>query len=137
MLDGGNHNDVFNNLNLPLPFSDALQEFKSETSSLPAQYGNHASAAINAVTKGGSNQFHGDVFYFVRNYMFNAANYFNYINSSKQQDNLKRNQYGGVLGGPIKRDKLFFFGGYQGTVVRQLSNPTNVILPTANMQCGV
>ncbi|WP_263409930.1 carboxypeptidase regulatory-like domain-containing protein [Terriglobus tenax] len=136
VLDGGNHNDVFNNLNLPLPFPDALQEFKSETSSLPAQYGNHASAAINAVTKGGSNQFHGDVFYFVRNYMFNAANYFNYINGAKQQDNLKRNQYGGVIGGPIKKDKLFFFGGYQGTVVRQLSNPTNVILPTANMLNG-
>ncbi|MGO4211231.1 carboxypeptidase-like regulatory domain-containing protein [Terriglobus sp. YAF25] len=122
VLDGGNHNDVFNNLNLPLPFPDALQEFKSETSSLPAQYGNHASAAINAVTKGGTNQFHGDVFWFVRNFMFNAANYFNYVNGVKTQDNLKRNQFGGVLGGPIRKNKLFFFGGYQGTIVRQLSN---------------
>ena len=51
VLDGGTYNDVFNNLNLPIPFPDALQEFKSETSSLPAQYGNHASAAINAITK--------------------------------------------------------------------------------------
>ena len=55
ILDGGAYNDVFNNLNLPIPFPDALQEFKSETSSLPAQYGNHASAAINAITKSGGN----------------------------------------------------------------------------------
>src|ERR1019366_8231582 len=51
LLDGGNHNDAFNNLNLPLPFPDALQEFKVETSALPAQYGYHSSAAVNAVTK--------------------------------------------------------------------------------------
>ncbi len=72
VLDGGTHNDLFNNLNLPIPFPDALQEFKVETSSLPAQYGDHASAAVNVITKGGSNQFHGDVFEFVRNYLFNA-----------------------------------------------------------------
>lgn len=136
VLDGGNHNDVFNNLNLPLPFPDALQEFKSETSSLPAQYGNHASAAINAVTKGGTNQFHGDVFWFVRNFMFNAANYFNYVNGVKTQDNLKRNQFGGVLGGPIRKNKLFFFGGYQGTIVRQLSNPASTFGPTPAMLAG-
>ena len=109
ILDGGSHNDAFNNLNLPLPFPDALQEFKVETNSLPAQYGDHATAAVNVVTKSGGNQFHGDAFEFVRNYMFNAKNFF-----SVNRDSLKRNQFGGVLGGPIKRDKLFFFGGYEG-----------------------
>ncbi len=131
-LDGGFHNDIFNNLNLPLPFPDALQEFKVETNSLPAQYGNHAAAAVNAVTKSGTNSFHGDAFWFVRNYMFNAANFFSYNPSTgaKPRDSLKRNQFGGVLGGPIIKDRLFFFGGFQGTIIR--SNPTSnlVYLPT-------
>ena len=73
LLDGGTHNDPFNNLNLPLPFPDALQEFKVETSALPAQYGQHSGGAVNAVTKSGTNAFHGDAFEFVRNYDFNAA----------------------------------------------------------------
>src|ERR1019366_5915592 len=75
LLDGGNHNDAFNNLNLPLPFPDALQEFKVETSALPAQYGYHSSAAVNAVTKSGTNEFHGDMFDFLRNGDLNARNY--------------------------------------------------------------
>src|SRR5437868_3029071 len=66
LLDGGTHNDQYNNLNLPLPFPDALQEFKVETSALPAQYGHHSAAAINGVTKAGTNDIHGDVFEFLR-----------------------------------------------------------------------
>ena len=60
IMDGGTHNDPFNNLNLPTPFPDALQEFKVETSSLPARYGHHAASAVNLVTKSGTNTFHGD-----------------------------------------------------------------------------
>ncbi len=59
-MDGGTHNDPFNSLNLPTPFPDALQEFKVETSALPARYGYHAASAVNLVTKSGSNQVHGD-----------------------------------------------------------------------------
>ncbi|PYS18758.1 MAG: TonB-dependent receptor, partial [Acidobacteria bacterium] len=66
-LDGTNHNDAYNNLNLPLPFPDALQEFKVETSGLAAQYGFHSSGAVNAVTKAGTNEYHGDLFEFLRN----------------------------------------------------------------------
>ena len=62
LLDGGTHNDVYNNLGLPMPFPDALQEFKVETSGMPAQYGQHSSGAMNAVTKSGTNEFHGDLF---------------------------------------------------------------------------
>src|SRR5258708_2503441 len=69
MLDAGSHNDPLNNLALPLPFPDALQEFKVETSALPAMYGQHSGAAVNAVTKSGTNTFHGDAFEFVRNFM--------------------------------------------------------------------
>jgi len=131
VLDGGSHNDVFNNLNLPIPFPDALQEFKVETSSLPAQYGDHSSAVVNAITKGGTNRFHGDAFWFVRNYMFNSKNFF-----ATSRDSLKRNQFGGVIGGPIRRDRLFFFAGFQGTIIR--SNPTGnlVFVPTPAMMAG-
>ena len=66
-LDGSLHNNPFDNLNLPLPFPDALQEFKVETSSLTAQNGMHSAAAVNAVTKSGTNEFHGDAFEFLRN----------------------------------------------------------------------
>jgi hypothetical protein len=104
ILDGGSHNDPFNNLNMPLPFPDVLQEFKVETSALPAQYGDHAAAAVNSVTKSGTNGFHGDVFEFVRNYAFNARLFF-----AAARDSLKRNQFGGYVGGPIIKNKLFFF----------------------------
>ena len=98
MLDGGTHNDPFNNLNLPLPFPDALQEFKVETSALPAQYGQHSAGAVNAVTKSGGNALHGDAFEFVRNYEFNSRN-----PAATVRDSLKRNQFGGTIGGPIKK----------------------------------
>ena len=82
---------AYNNLNLPLPFPDALQEFKVETSALPAQYGHSLGAAVNAVTKSGTNEFHGDVFEFLRNGDFNARNFF-----ATTRDTLKRNQFGGT-----------------------------------------
>src|ERR1051325_342048 len=74
LLDGGTHNDPYNGLNLPLPFPDALQEFKVETSAVTAQYGQHSAGAVNAVTKSGTNNFHGDVFEFLRNGEMNARN---------------------------------------------------------------
>lgn len=131
LLDGGTYNDPFNNLNLPLPFPDALQEFKVETSALPAQYGQHSGGAVNAVTKSGGNGYHGDAFEFVRNYIFNARN-----PAALARDSLKRNQFGGTFGGPIKKDKLFFFLGYQGNIIR--SNPTESFsfVPTPDMLAG-
>ncbi|HJT86427.1 MAG TPA: TonB-dependent receptor, partial [Bryobacteraceae bacterium] len=131
LLDGANHNDSFGNLNQPIPFPDALQEFMVETSALPAQYGYHAAAAVNAVTKSGGNEFHGDAFEFLRNGDLNARNFF-----AASRDTLKRNQYGGTLGGPIRKNKLFFFLGYQGTTQR--SDPTTGIafVPTPAMLSG-
>jgi Carboxypeptidase regulatory-like domain len=131
MLDGAMHNDPYNNLNLPLPFPDALQEFKVETGGLSAQYGMYSGATINSVTKSGNNEFHGDLFEFVRNDLFNARNYFATKNST-----LKRNQYGGTLGGPIRANRLFFFGGYQGTKVRQDPADNKGFVPTAAMLAG-
>ncbi|HYR87188.1 MAG TPA: carboxypeptidase-like regulatory domain-containing protein, partial [Terriglobia bacterium] len=131
LLDGGTHNDPFNNLNLPLPFPDALQEFKVETSAVPAQYGQHSAGAINAVTRTGTNNFHGDLFEFVRNGVFNAKDPF-----ALKRDNLKRNQFGGVVGGPIVRNKLFFFGGYQGMYERSEPTDQRSFIPTAAMLAG-
>src|SRR5215831_5315836 len=108
LLDGGSHNDPFNNLNLPMPFPDALQEFKVESSALPARYGQHNAAVVNVVTRSGTNAFHGTLFEFSRHYRFNARNFFATAN-----DGLKRNQFGGALGGPIIQNRLFFFGAYQ------------------------
>ncbi len=130
-LDGGNHNDPYNNLNLPLPFPDALQEFKVETSGLTAQYGFHSAGAVNAVTKSGTNEFHGSVFEFLRNGSLNARNAFDVRN-----DGLKRNQFGGTIGGPIIRNKLFFFAAEQGTRERSRPTANRAYIPTAAMMGG-
>ena len=130
-LDGAVHNDFYDNLNLPLPFPDALQEFKVETSALSAASGTFSGARVSSVTKSGTNAFHGDLFEFVRNDLFNARQYFATTHST-----LKRNQFGGTIGGPIIKNKLFFFGGYQGTTIRQ--DPANQVgfVPSAAMIAG-
>ena len=131
LLDGGDNNDAFSNVNLPIPFPDAVQEFNVQTNAVPAQYGLHPGGVVNIVTKSGTNGFHGDVFDFLRNYAMNARQA-----GTTARDSLKRNQFGGVVGGRIIRDKLFFFGGYQGT--RQRSNPgvNNAHVPTAAVLNG-
>jgi hypothetical protein len=130
-LDGSLFNNPWDNANLPIPFPDALQEFKVETSALTAQNGMHAGASVNAVTKSGTNGFHGDLFEFFRNGDLNARNFF-----APTRDTLKRNQYGGTIGGPIKRDKLFFFFGYQGTKTRQDPTTSQAFVPTPAMLQG-
>jgi hypothetical protein len=131
LLDGGTHNDPYGNQNLPLPFPDALQEFKVETSSVPAQYGQHSAGAVNAVTKSGTNEFHGSLFEFVRNRVFNARNAL-----ATQKDGLKRNQFGGVVGGPIIKNKLFFFAGDQATRQRSAPAANTAFVPTPQMLNG-
>src|SRR3989441_754823 len=131
LLDGGVHNDPYGNQALPLPFPDALQEFKVETSAVPAQYGFHAAGAVNVVTKSGSNEFHGSLFEFVRNRIFNARNTF-----ATERDGLKRNQFGGVIGGPIVKNKLFFFGGLQTTFQRSDPKGNTTFIPTPQMLAG-
>jgi Carboxypeptidase regulatory-like domain/TonB dependent receptor len=131
LLDGGDNNDSFTNVNMPIPFPDALAEFSVETSTLPARNGLHPGGVVNAVTKSGSNRWHGDVFEFIRNGDVNAINYF-----ATKQDSLKRNQFGGTFGGRIIRDKLFFFGGYQGSYIRQDPSSSTAYVPTAAALAG-
>ena len=137
VLDGAMHNNPYDNLNLPLPFPDALQEFRAESSAMTAQNGTHSGGAVNAVTKSGTNSFHGDAFEFFRHHSMNATDPFaRKENGSRKEDGLKRNQYGVTIGGPIKTDSLFFFYGYQGTKTNV--NPTDnpAFVPTAAMLTG-
>jgi hypothetical protein len=125
MLDGGDNNDTFSNVNLPFPFPDALQEFSVETSALPARNGLHPGGVVNLVTKSGANQIHGDAFEFYRDGVFNATTK-RFVPSTSsaapKPDTLLRNQFGGTVGGPIIHDKLFWFAGYQATRSRQTSS---------------
>ena len=130
-LDGAFHNNPYDNLSLPLPFPDALQEFKVETSALSADSGRHSGAQVNAVTKSGTNEIHGSIFEFFRNDAFNAADY-----GSSNKGTLKRNQFGGTIGGPITRNELFFFAGVQFT--KNSRDPSNLesFVPTQAMLDG-
>ena len=130
-LDGGNHINPVGNGYLPLPFPDALQEFKVETSATGAQNGMKAAGSVSLVTKAGTNEFHGDAFEFVRNGIFNARNSF-----ALARDTIKRNQFGGTIGGPIIHNKLFFFSGYQGTTLRQAPSSSRAYVPTPAMLAG-
>ncbi|MBI4887926.1 MAG: carboxypeptidase regulatory-like domain-containing protein [Acidobacteria bacterium] len=138
LLDGAMHNNPQDNLNMPFPFPDALQEFSVATSGLNAQHGMHAGAAVNAVTKSGTNRFSGNAFEFLRDRRFNATNPFAQIgpNGTRVDDGLKRNQFGGTFGGPIARNRLFFFGAVQGTTVRQQPAANIARVPTAAMLAG-
>src|SRR4030095_1553558 len=105
-LDGAAHFNPYTNGYMSMPFPDALQEFKVETGATRAQNGMKSAGSVSLVTKSGTNDFHGDLFEFVRNGKFNARNAF-----SPRRDTIKRNQFGGTLGGPIVQNKIFFFAG--------------------------
>ena len=131
-LDGATHMDNVTNLNATYPNPDALQEFSVQTSNYSAQYGNFSGAVVNVVTRSGSNAIHGSGFYFVRNGAMNARNFF-----AAQPDNLKRNQFGGTVGGPIVRNKLFYFASYQATIVHNTSFTNTAYVPDNAQRRGV
>jgi hypothetical protein len=131
VVDGGYNNDPLANLSQPLPFPDALQEFKVESGVRVARYGVLPGATVNAVTKAGTNAFHGAAFGFLRDHTLNARNAF-----ATTSDGLKRQQWGGTVGGPVVSNRLFFFGGYQGTRVRVQPPDTTSFVPTAAMLAG-
>lgn len=130
-MDGADNNDTYMNANLPFPDPDAIQEFSVQTGNMSAEYGNAASGIVDVVTKSGTNEFHGDAFDFIRNYIFDSRNYF-----APTRDSLKQNQFGATLGGPIKKNKLFFFGSYQGTRTRTAPNGQIAFVPTSSERQG-
>src|SRR5579863_5848975 len=132
-LDGSIFNNPWDLANMPLPFPDMLQEFKVETSTLTASNGIHAGGTVTGVTRSGTNAFHGDAFDFFRNGDMNGRNAL-----LLSRDTLKRNQFGGTVGGPVKKDKIFFSFGWQDTLTRQapVANAAATFVPTAAMLLG-
>src|SRR5215469_9963756 len=136
-LDGTDNNDPFFNNSafnqvgiggapasvLPI---DAIQEFNLQ-SQFPAEYGRNSGSQVNIISKSGTNQFHGSLFEFVRNDMFDARNFFNRDPAPKSP--FRNNQFGGSLGGPIVKDKTFFFGAYEGQRERVTSD-FSLLVPT-------
>jgi len=137
-LDGANHNNPLDNRNLPLPFPDALQEFRVATGGLEAGQGMHSGASVNAVTKSGTNRFSGNAFEFLRDARFNSPEHFAPIGDDGEQadDGLRRNQFGGTLGGPIVADRVFFFGAVQRTMTDQTPTAAEAFVPSPAMLAG-
>ena len=102
-LDAVSHNDTYLNASLPFPNPDALQEFNLSVGQLQRRVRQRGRRIVNVVTKSGTNEIHGSAFDFLRNGALNARNFF-----APKQDTLKRNQFGGAVGGPIRKDKLSF-----------------------------
>ena len=114
---GGAQSGSFPGIGIPNP--DSIQEFKIQTSQYDAEYGRNPGASVNVVTKSGTNNFHGDVWEFFRNSFLNGNDFFNkraevQLHESNKPEVLNENIFGGTVGGPIKKDKLFFFASYQG-----------------------
>jgi hypothetical protein len=130
-LDGGEYQDSYFNAPLPFPNPDAIQEFTIQTNSYSAEFGRNRGASINAVTKAGTNEFHGGAFEFVRNDMFDARPFF-----STAVPVFKRNQFGAQFGGPIRKNKTFFFVAWQGTHERGTPTTSTAIVPSAAMRSG-
>jgi Carboxypeptidase regulatory-like domain/TonB-dependent Receptor Plug Domain len=123
LLDGVDMTDSYLSTAPVFPAPDALQEFDIQTSNFTAQYGRSSGGMVNVATRGGANKFHGGAFEFFRNTVLDSHNYFDPAGSAKPS--FKLNQFGGFLGGPIQKDKTFFFGYYQGT--RQRKDETTTI----------
>jgi hypothetical protein len=114
---------------------DAIQEFSVVTANASADYGREAGGVINAVSRAGTNAFHGTVFEFFRNDALDARNYFD-TTPPKLKGELRKNQFGGAFGGPIRKDRTFFFGNYEG--IRQVAGiPFAVNAPSANARNGI
>jgi hypothetical protein len=117
LVDGSDNNDFLGNNAVVDPNPDAVAEFKILTNNYTAEYGRTSGGIVNQAIKYGTNSFHGDLFEFFRNDALNARNYFAITNPP-----YKRNIFGGTVGGPVKRDKLFFFTSYQGTIRHEGEN---------------
>jgi len=145
LINGGNANNTLNSGATVVPNIDSIEEFRVLTANFDAEYGNYSGGLITVVTKAGTNQFHGDVFEFLRNDKLDSRNFYEYngVDPISGQEipgsargAFKRNQFGGTIGGPIKRDKVFFFADYQGTRERR-GTPTGIVsVPSAAERGG-
>jgi len=131
-VNGGDANDQFVNLPTIQPTPDAIEEFRVISNTFDAEYGRNSGAVVNVVTKSGTNQWHGNVYEYFRNKDLNAQGYFNTV---KPQFN--QNQFGGTFGGPVRKDRTFFFVSYEGRRIRQGISGETVAVPTADERNGV
>ncbi|MGZ4814073.1 MAG: outer membrane beta-barrel protein [Terriglobales bacterium] len=130
-VNGGDANDQFVNLPTVQPSPDSIEEFRVLTNTFDAEYGRNSGAVVNVVTKSGTNQFHGNGYEFFRNKVLNSKGYFDTVKPQFQQ-----NQFGGTFGGPIKKDRAFFFLSYEGRRINQGKSGETVAVPTDAERIG-
>ena len=130
-VNGGDGNDQFMGVPAIQPSPDTIQEFRVLTNTFDAEFGRNSGAVVNVVTKGGTNNFHGNLFEFFRNRALNTRGFFD-----SEKPDFKQNQFGGTFGGPIKKDRTFFFGSYEERHVVQGISSDLVTVPTAAERTG-
>jgi len=130
-VNGGDGNDLFANLPAIEPSPDSIEEFRVITNSFDAEYGRNSGAVVNVVTKSGTNDYHGTVFEFLRNKSLNAKGFYDPV-----KPDFIQNQFGGTIGGPIKKDKTFFFANYEGRRIKRGISSNPVPLPDSAEQSG-
>ncbi len=126
-VNGGDANDQFVNSPTVEPTPDSVEEFRVITNTFDAEYGRNSGSVVNVITKSGTNGLHGDVYEYFRNTVLDARNYFDLPGQAPQWN---QNQFGGTLGGPIKKDRTFFFGSYEGRRIRQGLTGQAVAVPS-------
>jgi hypothetical protein len=131
MVNGGDANDQFVNLPAVQPSPDSIQEFRVLTNTFDAEYGRNSGSVVNVVTKSGTNDLHGSLYEFFRNKVLNARGFFDPV-----RPDFKQNQFGGTLGGPIAKDRTFFFLSYEGRRIRRGTPSGLVNVPTLNERNG-
>src|SRR5262245_11137154 len=134
LIDGTPTNGAYLNVVTVIPTQDAIEEFKVQTNNLGPEYGRFAGGVINLNTKSGTNRFHGSAYEFIRNKVLNANDFFA-NQSGLNRPPFTQNQFGGNIGGPIKKDKLFFFFSYEGFRQRK-GSLINTWVPTAEERTG-
>jgi hypothetical protein len=141
-LDGGDNQDYMANGNLPYPFPDAVSQFSVESTALGAQDGGHVGGMVNVVTRSGTNQYHGTVFEFIRNNYINSTSFYSTCTpvapatTCSAKDFLHQNEYGATFGGPIKKNKMFAFAGYQRLDYSKKQASSSATVPTAANLAG-
>ena len=133
-LDGGNNITGMRNYGNPAPNPDAIEEFRVDTSAYSAEYGQFSAAVVSVITKSGTNRLHGSLFEFNRNTDLNAYTW--QIPAPTSKAPFQRNNFGGAVGGPIRKDKSFFFFSYAGLRQIQGTSVTGAVVPTANERLG-
>ena len=129
-MDSGSNNSQISNVGV-----DFIEEVAIKTANFSAEYGRNSGAAVNVVTRSGANELHGSAFEYHRNEGLDANNYFNNARNVPRSD-LKYNDFGGALGGPVIKDKLFFFAGVEWKQIDRFSSPSLQTLPSSAMRAG-